>query len=131
VAVLKAEMEEADMDEIALYGRQGKAIYRLCGKVFYDFMGKPRGFLVEETIYDLRGQHRGFFIGKVVRDRMGKVIGYAQDAEVEGLALPPADIPPIPYKNLPPPEVPAELSDLVCPAAPAVWSVMRFENLLV
>jgi len=119
------------MGEKALYGRYGKAVYRLCGNVFYDFFGKPRGFLVGKTVYDLRGQHRGFYIRMVVRDRMGKVVGYAEEAEIDGLELPLVDIPPVPYKNLPAPDIPAGLVDLECPALPPLWSVMRLENLLV
>ncbi|MEO0082755.1 MAG: 4-fold beta flower protein [candidate division WOR-3 bacterium] len=119
------------MDEVPIYGRHGKAVYRLCGNVFYDFLGKPRGFLVGKTIYDLKRQHRGFYVRMVVRDRMGKVVGYAEDARVEGLQLPFVDIPPVPYRNLPAPELPTDLADLECPALPPLWSVMRLENLLV
>lgn len=119
------------MEETAIYGRYGKAVLRLCGSMFYDFLGKPRGFLVEETVYDLRGQHRGFFVKGLVRDRMGRVMGFVEDAPSNGLQLPLVDIPPVPYKNLSAPECPAQLSGLECPAAPSAWSIMRLENMLV
>lgn len=86
---------------------------------------------MEQTIYDLRGQHRGFFISGLVRDRMGKVVGFVEDARCPGLQLPDVSIPPVPYKNLPAPDCPAELTPKECAAAPPVWSVMRLENLLV
>ena len=123
--------EEEEMDEVALYNRDGRAIYRLCGAVFYDFQGKPRGFLVGKTVYDLRGQHRGFYVNRVVRDRMSKVIGFIEGAQVEELELPLTDIPPVPYKNLPAPEPPAGLVDRNCNGSPPIWSIMRLENLLV
>ena len=119
------------MDEIVLFDRQGRAVYRLCSGVFYDFTGTPRGFLVEETVYDLRGQHRGFFIAGAVRDRTGRIVGFTEEAQVPGLELPMVEVPPVPYDNLPAPEVPAGLCDLVCSAAPPLWSIMRLENLLV
>ena len=119
------------MDETAIYGKLGKAAFRLCGRVFYDFMGKPRGFLVGNTIYDLRGQHRGFYITGLVRDRMGKVIGFTEDAHSNGLQLPLADIPPVPYRNLAAPEMPSGLPDMECPCLPPLWSIMRLENMLV
>lgn len=119
------------MEEIPIYGRYGTAHLRLCGNVFYDFQGNPKGFLVEQTIYDLRGQHRGFFIAGLVRDRMGKVVGFAEEAQTNGLQLPDVNMPPVPYKNLPAPECPAELTPKKClPVLPA-WSVMRLENFLV
>ncbi|OYD14052.1 hypothetical protein CH330_09610 [candidate division WOR-3 bacterium JGI_Cruoil_03_51_56] len=119
------------MDEEIIYDRFGNAVYRLCGKVFYDYHGKPRGFLVGKTIYDLRKQHRGFYIGKLARDRMGKIIGFASGASTNGLALPLTNIPPVPYDNLPPPELPADLLDRKFNGGPPVWSIMQLQNLLV
>ncbi len=118
-------------DDVALYGRSGKSVYRLCETVFYDYQGKPRGFLVGRTIYDQQGQHRGFYVGNFVRDRRGKVLGFSEGASPNGLQLPFPEIPPIPYKNLPASDPPAGLTDRDCPAAPPVWSIMRLENLLV
>jgi len=119
------------MDEEALYDKTGRAAFRLCGSVFHDFVGKPRGFLVGSTVYDLRGQHRGFYSKGVVRDRMGRVLGFCADADCNGLVLPHADIPPVPYKNLPAPEVPAGLAEVALPAEVPAWSIMRLENMLV
>ncbi len=119
------------MDEVTLYDKTGRAVYRLCDKVFYDFVGKPRGFLVGTTVYDLRGQHRGFFFKGMVRDRMGRVLGFSAEARRDGLALPYPDIPPVPYKNLPAPEPPAGLVELKCPVEAPAWSIMRLENTLV
>jgi len=119
------------MDEVALYDKTGRAVFRLCGTAFYDFMGQPRGFLVGSAVYDLRGQHRGFFVKNTVRDRMGRVMGFSADATCNGLAMPHANIPPIPYKNLPAPEPPAGLTDLPSPAEVPAWSIMRLENMLV
>jgi len=121
---------EEPLKELALYNRYGKAVYRLCGTVFYDYLGKPRGVVVGKAVYDLRGQHRGFWQNGVVWDRMCRVLGYAQEARLKGLSLPPVEIPPVPYKNLPPPEPPAEAVDLECPAFIPVWSMMRLDNLL-
>ncbi len=117
--------------DTALYNRSGKSVLRLCECTFYDYEGRPRGFLVGRTVYDMRGQHRGFYFNRVVRDRMGKVIGYAEGALSNGIDFPFPDIPPVPYKNLAAPEVPDELDEKDCPNCPPVWSIMRLENLLV
>ena len=122
-------MEES-LKELPWYDRHGKPVYRLCGTVLYDYMGKPRGFVVGKAIYDLRAQHRGFLHNRIVWDRMCRVLGYADDARLEGLSLPPVDIPPVPYKNLPAPEPPAEAVDRACTAFIPVWSMMRLDNLL-
>lgn len=119
------------MMEKVIFNRFGKATYRLCGTVFYDFTGKPRGFLVGRTVYDLRGTHRGFFIENVVYDRGGRVIGFIAGAKVDGLTLPEAEVPPVPYKDLPAPQPPSHCTDLVAPRTAPVWSIMRLENLLV
>jgi len=117
--------------EKVIFNRFGKATYRLCGTVFYDFMGKPRGFLIGKTVYDLRGTHRGFFIEKVLYDRGGRVIGFVAGAVVNGLELPEVEVPPVPYKDLPAPEAPQNCVELDLPRTVPVWSIMRLENLLV
>jgi len=117
--------------EKVIFNRFGKATYRLCGTVFYDFMGKPRGFLIGKTVYDLRGTHRGFFIEKVLYDRGGRVIGFVAGAVVNGLELPEVEVPPVPYKDLPAPEAPQNCVELNLPRTVPVWSIMRLENLLV
>jgi hypothetical protein len=119
------------MDETVVFNRYGKSIYRVCYTLLYDFMGKPRGFLVGKTIYDLRGQHRGFYEGKVVWDRMGRVVGFADGANVNGLTLPAVEVPPVPYRNLPEPQPPEGLKDVDLPGHIPGWSMMRLENLLV
>jgi hypothetical protein len=118
------------LDELVLYNRYGKAVYRLCEATLYDYFGKPRGFVVGKAVYDLRGQHRGFWQNDVVWDRMCRVVGYSHKARVEGLTLPPIEIPPVPYKNLPAPEPPAQAVDMECPAFVPAWSMMRLDNLL-
>ncbi len=118
------------MNELSLYNRFGRSVYRLCGTCLYDYQGKPRGFVVGKAVYDTRGQHRGFWRNLVLWDRMGRVLGYAEEARVEGMSLPPVEIPPVPYKNLPAPEPPAGASDRDCPALIPAWSMMRLENLL-
>lgn len=119
------------MTEKVIYNRFGKATYRLREVVFYDFMGKPRGFLVGKTVYDIRGTHRGFFVQNVLYDRGGRVIGYVAGARIDGLTLPEPEVPPVPYKDLPAPETPANCVDLDLPRTAPVWSIMRLENLLV
>ena len=119
------------MDETVLFNRYGKSAYRLCGSVFYDFMGKPRGFLSGTTVYDLRCQHRGFYIRGVIWDRMGRVVGYTEGGTSNGLQLPPVEIPPVPYKNLPPPDPLPECVEVQHPTLVPAWSMMRLENLLV
>lgn len=119
------------MNEKVLYNRYGRATFRLCGQTIYDYAGKPRGFLVGQTVYDIRGQHRGFLVELVVWDRMGRVVGFMDGAVVDGLKLPLVEVPPVPYKNLPPPEPPAGACELECPACIPQWSIMRLENLLV
>ena len=100
------------MNETVIFNRFGRAAYRLCDRVFYDYVGKPRGFLVDRTVYDQRGQHRGFYVQNV-------------------LSLPQPDIPPVPYKNLPAPEPPSGVTDMTPPTLAPIWSMMRLENLLV
>ena len=112
------------------FNRFGRAVFRLCGSVLYDYKGRPRGFVVGKAVYDLRVQHRGFWQQLAVWDRMNRIIGYAQGARISGLALPPPEIPPLPYSNKPAPEVPAEAVDLQCPAFIPIWSMMQLENLL-
>ncbi len=121
---------EEPLKEQVLYNRYGKAVFRLCGNVLYDYLGKPRGFVVGRAVYDLNAQHRGFWQNRVVWDRMCRVLGYADDARLEGLSLPPVDVPPVPYKNLPAPKPPAEAVDRECTAFIPVWSIMRLDNLL-
>jgi len=121
---------EAVLTEEALFNRQGKAVYRLCGSVLYDYVGRPRGFVVGKTVYDLSGQHRGFWQNHVVCDRMCRIIGYSREARITGLTLPPLDVPPLPYKNLPAPKPPPEAVDLKCPAFVPAWSMMPLVNLL-
>lgn len=119
------------MDEIALYNRYGKAVYRVCGRVLYDYLGKPRGYLVGKTIYDSRGEHRGFFHNQLVLDRMGRILGYADGAKANGLSLPPAEIPPVPYKNLPAPQQPVSAVEREFGRFVPAWSMMRLDNMLV
>lgn len=119
------------MSETAIFDKFGKSAYRLCGTVFYDYVGKPRGFLAGSTVYDLRGQHRGFYLQNILWDRMGRVLGFNQEARFNGLTLPPPDIPPVPYKNLPAPEPPPGITEVTPPALVPIWSMMRLENLLV
>jgi hypothetical protein len=116
--------------EIVLYNKWGKAVFRLREPVVYDFEGRPRGFVVGTTVYDIRGAHRGFWRNLIVSDRTRRVIGFAAGASVQGLALPQYEFPPLVYRDLPPPEVPEELTELDCQPCVAVWSVMQFENLL-
>jgi hypothetical protein len=118
------------MDEV-LFNRYGKSVYRLCGAAFYDFYGKPRGFLVGKTVYDVRGQHRGFYVNQVVIDRMGRILGFAEGAQANGFKFPLVEIPPVPYKNLPAPEVPSDAADRRNPAIVPAWSMMQLGNLLV
>lgn len=118
------------MEEV-LFNRYGKSVYRLCDSSFYDFQGKPRGFLVGKAIYDLRGQHRGYFDQCVMIDRMGRILGFAEDAHSNGFKFPPVEIPPLPYKNLPAPEPPADAVDRPVPARIPAWSMMPLENVLV
>jgi len=118
------------LSERVLFNRQGKAVYRLCENVVYDYTGKPRGFVVGKAVYDLSGQHRGFWQNHAVWDRMCRVVGYAREAKIEGLALPTIEFAPVPYKNLPAPEPPAEMVDMECPAFVPKWSMMRLESLL-
>jgi len=118
------------LSELPLYNRYGKAVYRLCQAVLYDYHGQPRGFVVGQAIYDLRGQHRGFWRRQVVWDRMCRVVGYAHDAQLADLALPPVEIPPLPYANQPAPQVPAGVVEKDCPTCVPAWSMMRLENLL-
>lgn len=118
------------MLEKVLYNRYGKAVFRIRNTVIYDFLGKPRGFLVGKTVYDTLGQHRGFLIDKVLWDRMGRVIGYEVGAKINGLDLPPVEVPPVPYKDLPAPVPPANAVDRECPNRVPVWSIMQLENLL-
>lgn len=119
------------MEEMVLFNRFGKSVYRLCGAAFYDFQGKPRGFLVGDTIYDLRGQHRGFFAKGVAWDRMGRALGFTEEAQTNGLRLPMTEIPPVPYKNLPAPPAPQEAVDRAKPPLVPAWSLMQLENLLI
>ena len=119
------------MDELTIYDRFGKAALRLCGEVFYDYKGQPRGCLVGKTVYDSRGQHRGFFVARVLRDRMGKVVGFCDGARVEDLTLPECTIPPVPYKNLPAPDMHDGLDDKEFKGGPPMWSIMMLQNLLV
>lgn len=119
------------MNESVLYNRYGKSVYRLCGGIFYDYLGKPRGFLVGCTVYDLRCQHRGFFCKQMMWDRMGRAIGFTSEASSNGIALPAPEIPPVPYKNLAAPERPADLPEMAVPTLAPAWSIMRLENLLV
>lgn len=120
------------LNELAIYNRQGKAVFRLCNcKYFYDYQGRAIGHLVGRTVYDLNGQHRGFYYNHVVRDRTGKIIGYDEGACLRDVEFPFPDIPPVPYKNLAPPADLVGVSDLHCPSEPPIWSVMRLENLLV
>jgi hypothetical protein len=119
------------MNETAIFNKLGKSVYRLCGTVFYDYLGKPRGFLVGKTVFDLAGQHRGFYISNILWDRMGRILGFSQEASFNGVILPTPDIPPVPFKNLPAPEQPANLRDLPKPSLLPCWSMMRIENLLV
>lgn len=120
------------MEEVALFNKFGKSVYRLCGDIIYDYQGKPRGFLVGKTVYDMRGQHRGFYMGNVMRDRMGKILGFNENAKSNGLELPFPEIPPVPYNNLPAPESkPDGMMERECPAEPPVWSIMQLQNLLV
>ena len=116
--------------ELVLFSKWGRAVYRLCETVVYDYKGKPRGFIVGTTVYDLRTEHRGFWQNLVVSDRMRRVIGFAQGARITGLVLPPVEIPPVPFKNLPAPEPPDEATELECAAFVPIWSMMQFENLL-
>ena len=90
------------MSETVIFNKFGRAAYRLCDTVFYDYVGKPRGFLVDRTVYAPRG-----------------------------LSLPQPDIPPVPYKNLPAPEPPPGVTDMAPPALAPIWSMMQLENLLV
>jgi len=119
------------MNEEVIYSRLGRAVFRLCGQAVYDYAGKPRGVMVGQTLYDCRGQHRGFILERVVRDRTGRVVGFMEDAAVQGLTLPPAEVPPVPYKNLPAPDPPASAVEVGCPPRIPQWSIMRLENLLV
>jgi len=116
--------------EQVLYNKWGKAVYRLREGVLYDYRGRPRGFIVVTTVYDLRGEHRGFWRNFIVSDRMRRVIGFAFGARIEGLVLPPIEIPPLSYRDLPAPELPAGAVALECPAFLSAWSMMQFENLL-
>jgi hypothetical protein len=119
------------MDETALFNRYGRSVYRVCGNTFYDYVGKPRGFLVGKTVYDLRGQPRAFYLGEVLLDRMGRIVGYTQEARSNGVRFPLPEIPPVPYRNFPAPEMPSGLADMDCPREVPAWSMMRLENLLV
>jgi hypothetical protein len=116
--------------ELVLFNKWGKAVFRLLQDVVYDYKGKPRGFIVGTTVYDIRGEHRGFWHDLLVSDRMRRVIGYAHGASIKGLALPPIEIPPLVYRDLPAPKPPPGLTELECPAFVAAWSMMQFENLL-
>ncbi len=129
MTIIKPRMVK--IKEKVIFNRYGKAVYRLCGTVFYDYMGNPRGFLIGKTVYDTLGQHRGFFIDNVLWDRMGRVIGFVFGAKVEDMNFPLVEFPPVPYKDLPPPEPPPNLIDLNCPARIPKWSIMPLENLLV
>jgi len=116
--------------EVVLYNKWGKAVFRLREPVLYDFQGRPRGFVVGTTIYDVRGEHRGFWHNLIVSDRTRRVIGYAAGASIQGLVLPAYEFPPLVYRDLPPPALPEELTELEYQPCVAVWSVMQFENLL-
>ena len=118
------------MEEV-LFNRYGKSVYRLCEAAFYDFQGKPRGFLIGKAIYDLRGQHRGYFDNCVMIDRMGRILGFSENAQSNGFKFPLVEIPPLPYKNLPAPEPPTEAIDRPVPARIPAWSMMPLENVLV
>lgn len=119
------------MDETVVFNRYGKSVFRVCYNTLYDFLGKPRGFLVGTAVYDLRGQHRGFYVDKILWDRTGRVVGYMDGACVNGLQFPPAEVPPVPYRNLPEPPVPEGLKDIPLPGRIPQWSMMRLENMLV
>lgn len=119
------------MDDVPFYDRYGKSVYRLCSSVFYDYQGKPRGFLVGQAVYDLRGQHRGFYVNRLIRDRMGKIVGFAEGASSNGLEFPMPEIPPVPYRNLEPPQVPNGCESRPCSGGPASWSMMPLANMLV
>ncbi|MEO0019255.1 MAG: 4-fold beta flower protein [candidate division WOR-3 bacterium] len=121
---------EKVFSEKVLYNRYGKAVFRVRGTVIYDYLGKPRGFVVGKTVYDILGQHRGFLVDKVLLDRGGRVIGYEVGAVVNGLNLPPVEVPPVAYKDLPPPEPPENAVDLECPNRIPLWSIMQLENFL-
>ena len=116
--------------EHVLFDRHGKAVYRLCGAVFYDFKGRPRGFVAGRTVYDLRAQHRGFWQNWVLSDRMRRVVGFGQEARIIGLTLPPTEIPLLPFANQPAPETPAEAVDLQYVMYMPAWSMMQLNNLL-
>ena len=120
----------ATIKEHVLFDRYGKAVYRLCGAVFYDFKGRPRGFVAGKTVYDLRAQHRGFWQNWVLSDRMRRVVGFGQEARIIGLTLPPTEIPLLPFANQPAPELPAEAVDLHYVMFTPAWSMMQLNNLL-
>jgi hypothetical protein len=120
----------ASPKEQVLYNKWGKAVYRLCGTVLYDYRGRPRGFIVGTTVYDLRAEHRGFWQNLVVSDRMRRVIGFAPGACIKGLVLPLVEIPPLAYRDLPAPALPDGATELECTAFVPIWSMMQFENLL-
>jgi len=120
----------ASPKEQVLFNKWGKAVYRLREGVVYDYRGRPRGFIVGTTVYDLRGEHRGFWRNLLVSDRMRRVIGFAPGASMHGLVLPPVEIPPLAYRDLPAPSPPSGLTELECAPFIPVWSMMQFENLL-